>query len=73
MYDPVSAALIHVIKNAGFNVGEAKFIRLDRQGELVAHIDATNTTTGERWSVQAPTEYEAGIELARQVGIEIEE
>lgn len=73
MHDPVSAAVLHVIRNAGFNVGEAKLIRLDRGGELAFHVDATDTTTGERWSVQAPTECEAVVELARRVGVELEE
>lgn len=33
----------------------------------------TNTATGERWSVQAPTQYEAVVELAKQVGIKLED
>ncbi|HVP13482.1 MAG TPA: hypothetical protein VMV94_20075 [Phycisphaerae bacterium] len=60
-----------MIRHAGFNVGTVKVLRLDT-GRIVAHVDATSTATGERWGVQAPTEYEAVVELARHVGVKLE-
>ena len=34
-------------------------------------VDARDAETGESWSVIAPTEYEATVKLAEQVGIEL--
>lgn len=60
------------IRAAGFNLGTAKVLKLP-SGELAYHIDATDTTTGEKWAVHAPTEYTATVELAVQLGFELEE
>lgn len=52
---------------------EAKFTCPDQGGEFVAHGDTTGATIGERRGRQASNEYEVVVELARLVGIEIEE
>ena len=37
----------------------------------VWHIDATDTESGERWIVHTDTLYEAAVELAKRMGIEL--
>ena len=36
-------------------------------------MDATNAKTGETWTVNAPTAYQAAFELAVQIGWDFEE
>lgn len=67
----VTIALQDTIRAAGFNVGTAKVIKLP-SGDPAYHIDATDTTTGEKWTVHGPTEYAATVELARQIGFDLE-
>ena len=66
----VTNALIDTIKGAGFNVGFAQLYDLVTRRH-VWHIDATDTESGERWIVHADTLYEAAVELAERVGIEL--
>ena len=66
----VTNALIDTIKGAGFNIGFAQLYDLVTRRQ-VWHIDATDTETGERWIVHADTLYEAAVELAVKVGIEL--
>ena len=63
-------ALIDTIKGAGFNIGHAQLYDL-RTRRQVWHLDATDAESGERWIVHAPTLYEAAVELAERVGIEL--
>jgi hypothetical protein len=67
----VIAAVLDVIRQAGHNLGVVKVVTTD--GRFVWHVDATCNARGERWIVQAEDEYEALIELAQQVGMELEE
>ena len=67
----VNAALLATIRGAGYHVGTATFLRSD--GRFAYHADATDAMTGERWTVQGPTEYAALVELAAQIGIELKD
>ena len=54
-----------------YSVGEHQ--QIDRAtGETAFHVDATNPKTGETWTVNAPTAYQAAFELARQIGWDFE-
>lgn len=66
----VTNALIDTIKSAGFNIGHAQLYDLISR-RPVWHIDATNVESGESWIVHAETLYEAAVELAVRVGIEV--
>lgn len=68
----VTVALYDTIRSAGYSIGTAKVIKLP-SGEPAYHVDASSASTGERWTVHAPTEYAATVELARQIGFELEE
>ncbi len=68
----VTEAILATIKAAGFHIGTVKFVRLP-SGEPGRVVNAIDAKTGERWTVTAPTEYEAVVELARQVGIELDD
>ena len=62
--------ILKTIRRAGFNVGEVRLVDV-RTGKVFSMADATSTTIGERWSVQAATDYGAAVALAEQVGVEI--
>ena len=66
----VNAAILDAIKAAGYNVDTTAVLKLP-DGRLVVHIDVTDARTGESWSVRAPSEYEALVELAEQIGIHL--
>ncbi len=66
----VTNALIDTIKGAGFHIGFAQLFDLATR-RPVWHVDATDTESGERWIVHADTLYEAAVELAEKVGIEL--
>ena len=66
----VTNALIDTIKGAGFNIGHAQVYDLVTRRH-VWHIDATDVESGESWIVHAPTLYDAAVELAERVGIEL--
>lgn len=68
----VLVALQDAIRAAGINLGTAKVIKLP-SGEPAYHIDATSSSTCERWTVHAPTEYAATVELAAQLGFDLME
>lgn len=68
----LTAVLQDAIRAAGYSIGTAKVIKLP-SGEPAYHIDATSPSTGERWTVHAPTEYAATVELAVQIGFDLEE
>ncbi len=63
-------AVQFVIRNAGFHVGTMPLVDM-RNGEHGYVVDARDAATGESWSVIGPTEYEATVRLAHQVGIEL--
>ena len=63
-------AIIKTVRRQGFNVGETRLVDV-RAGKTFAMVDATSTKTGERWSVQAATDYGAAIALADKIGIAI--
>ena len=67
----VTIAVLDTIRAAGFHLGECKVIRVD--GKVRCLVDAADAKTGESFTVTAPSEYEAAVELARQVGIELED
>lgn len=72
-YSPyITVALQDTIRAAGYSIGTAKVIKLP-SGEPAYHIDATSTSTGEQWTVHGPSEYAATVELAVQLGFELEE
>ena len=55
-----------------YSIGEHQ--QVDRvTGETAFHVDAPDPKTGETWSVNAPTAYQAAYELARQIGWDFEE
>ena len=62
--------ILKTIRRAGFNVGETRLVDV-RTGKTFSMADATSTTTGERWSVHAATDYGAAVELAEQIGITV--
>ena len=66
----VTAAVQHVIRNAGFHVGTMPLVDMRNGGSRYV-VDARDAETGESWSVIAPSEYEATVRLAEQVGIEL--
>jgi len=69
---PLSEHIMSVIHDAGYSTGTTSVLKLDT-GELVAHVNAIHPKTMESWSVIAPTEYQAAVELAVQLGFELEE
>jgi hypothetical protein len=68
----VTTAILDTIRGAGFHVGWTSTVDV-RTGELRRIVNAVDARTGESFTVSAPEEYEAIIELARQVGIELED
>ena len=67
----VTDAVLHVIKGAGYSLGETTTINHDGTTRCV--INAVDARTGESFTVSAGTLYEAVVELAGQVGIELED
>ena len=66
----VTNGLIDTTKSAGFNFGFAQLFDLATR-RPVWHLEATDTESGERWIVHAPTLHEAAVELAVKVGFEL--
>ncbi len=66
----VTNTLIDTIKGAGFSIGHAQLYDLATRRQ-VWHIDGTDVESGESWIIHAPTLYEAAVELAVKVGIEL--
>ena len=67
----VTEAILHTIRQAGYSMGEVRIGGFD--GQVCDVVDAVDARTGDSFTVLAPTEYEAVVELARQVGIELED
>lgn len=67
----VTEAIPATIKAAGHHIGVVKVARLP-SGEPAHVVNAIDAKTGEKWTVTVPTEYEAVVELTRQVGIELD-
>ena len=67
----LTIAVLDAIRAAGYSLGECKVIRLD--GSVRYRIDATDAESGEKFTVTAPTVYEAAVEIARQIGFELEQ
>ena len=65
--DPTTKALIETIGDAGYSV----MTGTDSKGNTV--VQATDQTTGERFVVRAADLYTAVVELAQQVGIDLED
>jgi len=65
--DTTTKALIETIGNAGYSVMTGK----DGDGNTVT--EATDQTTSERFVVRADDLYTAVVELAQQVGIDLED
>lgn len=68
----VTEAVFAVIKPVGYHIGSVKIARLP-SGEPAYVVNVIDAKTGERWTTTAATEYEAAVELAQQVGIELED
>ncbi len=68
----VTAAVQHVIRNAGFHVGMMSLVDMRNGGSRYV-VDARDAETGESWSVIADSEYEATVRLAVQVGFDLQE
>ena len=66
----VTSALIDTIKSAGFSIGFAQLYDL-RTRRHVWHLDTADSESGERWIVHADTLYDAAVELAVKVGVEL--
>ncbi len=60
----------NVIQDAGFNVGTTTLVN-PRTGETRHVVNAVDAKTRESWTVQAASRYEAVVDLAEQVGIEL--
>ena len=67
----VTVAVLDTIRDAGFHLGEARALMW--YGSVRSLVSATDARTGEAFTVTAPTEYETAVELAQQVGIELED
>lgn len=67
----VTDAVPHVIKSAGYSLGETT--PLNRDGTFRHVINAVDARTGESFTVAAGTLYDAVVELAGQVGVELED
>ena len=65
--DPTTKAVIETIGNAGYSVT----IGADSNGNSIA--EATDEANSEKFIVRADELYSAVIELAQQVGIELED
>ncbi len=73
MHSPVvTTAILDTIKSAGFHVGWTTTVDL-RTRELQRVVNAVDAETGESWTVRAPSEYEAVVVLAQQVGFDLED
>ena len=67
----VTDAVLHTIKGAGYSLGETTTVNRDGSRRVV--INAVDARTGESFTVAAGTLYEAVVELAGQVGVELED
>jgi hypothetical protein len=67
----VTAALLDTIRGAGFHTGWTQAITERLEHRYV--VNAIDATTGESFTVSGPDEYEALIELAGPVGIELKD
>ena len=67
----VTAALLDTIRGAGFHVGWTQAITERLEHRYV--VNAIDAGTGESFTVSGPDEYDALVELAGQVGIELED
>ncbi len=67
----VTAALLDTIRGAGFHVGWTQAITERLEHRYV--VNAVDARTGESFTVAGPEEYDALVELAGQVGIELED
>ena len=62
----------NVIHDAGYNIGTTTLVN-PRTGETRHVVNAVDAKTRESWTVQAASRYEAVVELAQQVGFDLEE
>ena len=67
----VTDAVLHVIKSAGFHIGETTTV--NRDGSRRCVLNAVDAKTGESFTVAAGSLYEAAVELAVQIGIDLED
>jgi len=68
----MAESLLKDIRQQGYSVGSVKVFNRE-SGEYAYMVDATDAKTGENWTVQAETEYDAVVELAMQLGWDFEE
>ena len=68
----VTQAILDTIRDAGFHIGETVVLSLD-DGHPCQVANAVDAKTGESFTVMAPTRYEAAVELAEQVGFDLED
>ncbi len=68
----VTLAIEHAIHGAGYNIGTTTLVN-PRTGEMRHVVNVVDAKTRESWTVQAASGYEAVVELAQQVGFDLEE
>ena len=68
----VAEAILTEIRRDGFHVGTCEYLNLASR-ETWHHANASDGRTGERWSVNARTGYEAAYPLAKMIGWKFEE
>lgn len=71
MPSAVTTAILHVIRQAGYGVGGGTLT--SPNGQVSFMVNAIRSETGESFSVTAPTQYDAAVELAQQAGIDLED
>ena len=73
MHSPyVTQAILDTIRDAGFHIGETVVLSL-KDGHARQVANAVDAKTGESFTVMAPTMYEAAVELAEQVGFDLQD
>lgn len=65
----LTQTIIDTIRSVGHHIGQVRVLTSD--GRLQYLVRARNAKTNEKWTVTAPTEYEAACELAQAVGFDL--
>ena len=68
----ITTAVEHCIRDAGYKIGTTTLVN-PRTGETRRVVNGVDAKTGESWTVQAASRYEAVVELVQQAGFDLEE
>ncbi len=68
----VTQAILDTIRDAGFHIGETVVLSL-KDGHTRQVANAVDAKTGESFTVTAPDQYAAAVELAEQVGFDLKD